>query len=409
LKKINTAWKTSSFILFFSSLSYFVLLFSLTRQVPFDFLKPLISIFVAVNFFFLIRINYAEHKINIWEFLFFLLLLASILGYSIVQGNSPLIILRFFFIIALINGVLLFRVGNIWHINIFKYTYTLQAIVVISIAILMPIIFDLETFIPIRNLVKSNGWGDIYSFQGVFYRVQILGNALLPILFFLTYIDYRESDSRNLFMVIISIVGCVFAGNLAFYLGIFIFILLYELKKIGKLSVHINKYKFLILLLFLLICPLFINYVFNLIQMKSVGDGGSIGARLDQIEVLLDALNRNYYTLLFGHGIGFTLDVETSIRSYKGSIYFELQMLYFLVQLGIIPFLIIVGFNIYLFLSRITNFNCRLIYFIYLLYSSANPYFLDSSHVAVLILLLALNSSNSVKYLNHKRVTSINY
>lgn len=137
-----------------------------------------------------------------------------------------------------------------------------------------------------------------------------------------------------------------------------------------------------------------------LLEMKSDGDVSSIGTRFDQITVLINSMNISYVNLLFGNGVGHTLNVITPARDYTGDIYFELQALYFLNQLGFIPFTVLFLFHMYLFTKRVLDFKCRLIYFSYLFYASINPYFLDSSHIVVLLLILALNTSQFNKKSN---------
>jgi hypothetical protein len=385
--------KISDFSVLLSSLSFLGVLVSLTRQFPFSFLSSTLSVFLLLS---LLAHFYFNHKmksrINVVDLTFLTLLLATILGYSIARGNSPLLIIRFFTVIVFINVVLLFKVGNVSHLKVFKYVYLLQSIIIIVLGVTIPILFDITTFSTVRSMFLQNQWGDIYSHNGLFFRVQLIGNALMPIFFFLSYIQYRESNVQGPLLLCISFLGCAFAGNLAFLLAMFMFLGTYEIRRLGSLGHMINKYKLMVSFALVMLIPIFIHYVLTLLLMKSDGSGSSVGTRVDQISVLINSMNANYITLLFGNGIGYTLNVISPVRDYKGSVYFELQALYFLNQLGFIPFTTLFLFHIYLFIKRISDFNCRLIYFIYLFYASINPYFLDSSHVAVLILLLALNT-----------------
>jgi len=390
--------KISNFSALLSSLSFLGLTICLTRQFPFSFLSSILTVFLLLTLLAHVYLNHKKKsKINVFDLTVLISLLGAILGYSLARENSPLLVIRFFTILLFINVVLLFKAGNVSHLKVFKYVYLLQAIIIIVIGVTMPILFDITTFSPVRSMFLQNQWGDIYSHNALFYRVQVIGSALMPIFFFLSYIQYRESNTHSIFVLCISFLGCVFAGNLAYFLAMFIFLGIYEIRRLGSLGHMINKYKLMVSFLLIVLIPIFLYYVFTLFLMKSDGSGGSVSTRIDQVNVLMNSMNANYMTLLFGNGIGHTLSVVSPIRDYTGSVYFELQALYFLNQLGFIPFSFLFLFHIYLFIKRISDFNSRLIYFIYLFYAAINPYFLDSSHVVVLILLLALNTYQEKK------------
>ena len=373
--------------------SYAGLLLCLTRQFPFNFLSGFLSIFLCFTVTSQVAVNNTlGSKYSSSDLIALLIIMFFVCFWSLMQGNSPQLIVRFAAIIFFINIVLLFQKGNAYFISIFKFAYFLQSLVVICLGVSFLLFFDPITFSPIRSLFRDSGWGDVYSYDDVFYRVQLLGNALIPVFFFLNYVWAREGRYVSRWLLVCSFLAVVFAGNLAFYLAIFIFVLIFELKALGPYGRKINKYKFFFVVIFVMFLPFFLTYVFSLLVMKSSGSGSSIGTRFDQIQILLDSLGNTVITTAFGNGIGYTLNVVSNVRDYSGNVYYELQSLYFLNQLGVVPFFIIFSFHIYLFLKRISDFNLRLVYFIYLFYASINPYFLDTSHVAVLLLLISLDT-----------------
>jgi len=388
--------KIDEFSLKASCVAFFVMLICLTRQFPFNLLSSLLSISLVLTLISQIYIAYVYRYFIKKNEILFLLIVAVLIGsYSLYKGNDPVLIVRFSFIVFIINFILVLNVKNRYYLPVFKYVYLFQSLVLIVIGITMPIIFDIVSYTPIRHLFQENNWGEIYTYNSFFYRIQVVGNALLPVFFSISYIGFREK-SNSVYILLFSFLGCVFAGNLAFFLAVFIFIFVYEINALGRIGAHINKFKLFFTFIALSLTPVFIYYSIDLILMKSSGEGSSIGTRFDQASVLINSLSVDLPTLLFGTGIGHTLNVVTSIRDYTGQIYFELQFLYFLNQLGLIPFLLIMLVHLYFFLDRIKSFNCRLIYLIYLFYAATNPYFLDTSHVVVLILLISLNMKNSL-------------
>ena len=65
------------------------------------------------------------------------------------------------------------------------------------------------------------GWGDVYTYNGVFWRIQLKGNALLPFAFFVSWI-YLSSFKRYLISSLF-LVALILAGNFAFILGVIVF------------------------------------------------------------------------------------------------------------------------------------------------------------------------------------------
>lgn len=136
-----------------------------------------------------------------------------------------------------------------------------------------------------------------------------------------------------------------------------------------------------------------VNELLNIINAKYAdGAQSSIGTRIDQYHVLLNDFSSNFPDLIFGKGFGNLIQVVTSARDYSNYIYYELQTIYFLNQMGLLVFSIFIIFNIYLAIKHIQNHMIRLIYCMYILYASTNPYIFDTNHLVVIITLVNLSA-----------------
>ena len=375
-----------------SSFFFILLMFVLSRQVPFNQTPSLLTVVFFISVLFLYLSDKYEHRIRKKIWLMFLIFQVLILYWALYQSNEPNLIFRFFVIVTLLNLILLIRNTNVRHIDYFIRIYSFQAIIVIIIGFLMPVLFSLETYSPIRHIVKEFQWGDLYTYNGIYYRVQLLGNALLPFLFFVLYDEYRRLGTR-LYLLILSLLAVIFAGNLAFILVLIIYAVCYELLTVKKFSFKVEKYKALFWGSLLLTAPFIVYYFFQLIIMKSTGDVSSIGTRFDQFNVLVMSLTHSISSTLFGNGLGYTLNVVTASRDYSGNIYFELQFMYFLNQLGIVGMFSFICLHIYFFLTNIRDKFLILMYVCYIFYAAINPYMLDTTHIVVLVILVTLQNS----------------
>jgi hypothetical protein len=385
---------------FLSCLFFILLMFVLSRQVPFNQTPSLLTIVFSMSVLFLYLGDKFEQRLHKNICLFFLIYQILILYWALYNGNEPNLIFRFFVIVTLLNLVLLIRNTNVKHIEYFIKIYSLQAFIVILIGILMPVFFSLENYGPIRHIVKEYQWGDLYTYNGIYYRVQLLGNALLPFLFFILYDEYRRLGTRS-YLLVLSLLAVIFAGNLAFILVLIIYTISYELLAVNNFSLKVEKYKVLFWGVLLLTAPFIIYYFFQLIIMKSTGDVSSIGTRFDQFNVLVASLTHSIISTLFGNGLGYTLNAATMSRDYTGDIYFELQFIYFVNQLGVLGMFTFICLHIYLFLINIRDKFLILMYVCYIFYAAINPYMLDTTHIVVLVLLVSLQHSK-YRHFNNK-------
>lgn len=382
--RINRRYiNTVSFILF----SF--LLLCLTRQVPFSILSGFIAPLLILTC--VVTSVKGVYRQSIKSFSLFFIFLIFLSGYSISQGNDISLNIRFFIILLLINLIPILRFEEGIYLKTFNVIFTIQAIIVIILGFSLPFIFELESYLPFRHFITSNGWGDIYTYNGYIYKIQIVGNALLPFALFLSFFRYKKGECSAL-NVCIYILAIFFCGNLAFYLfTVAFFIGFYVLDSNLKIKASISTCIYFILF-FVCMC-VFLFYTYNMIVMKSTGDVSSIGTRFDQAQVLINDMSYNISSVLLGNGLGHTIDVKTMVRDYTDNIYFELQFLYILNQIGFVGMVMLTIFHLKLIFNFLKNKKIILIYLCYIGYALINPYMFDSNHCVVLILLMSLSHS----------------
>ncbi len=380
--RINRRYiNTVSFILF----SF--LLLCLTRQVPFSILSGFIAPLLILTC--VVTSVKGVYRQSIKSFSLFFIFLIFLSGYSISQGNDISLNIRFFIILLLINLIPTLRFEEGIYLKTFNVIFTIQAIIVIILGFSLPFIFELESYLPFRHFITSNGWGDIYTYNGYIYKIQIVGNALLPFALFLSFFRYKKGECSGL-NVCIYILAIFFCGNLAFYLfTVAFFIGFYVLDSNLKIKASISTCIYFILF-FVCMC-VFLFYTYNMIVMKSTGDVSSIGTRFDQAQVLISDMSYNISSVLLGNGLGHTIDVKTMARDYTDNIYFELQFLYILNQIGFVGMVMLTIFHLKLIFNFLKNKKIILIYLCYIGYALINPYMFDSNHCVVLILLMSLS------------------
>lgn len=315
---------------------------------------------------------------------FILILLLLMVLYSLCLRNDPLLITRFF--IILVSLLLAYFVKpHVEYISIFVFFITLQALLVITFELILILFFDYESYLPIRMYFLNNNLGDIYTINGNFWKIQIRGNALLPFAFFISMIYYEGKKKKFFSGIFLLAILC--AGNFAFILGIILFTVLYYMYKTKWTIQKIAQNSLFGIIFFLIVSiPLF-NYFTKVVKYKSIS---SNPIRIDQAKVLINNMNENLGTIIFGQGLGNVLNVKTQWRDYTGDIYFELQSLYILNQVGILFFVLYVIVNIIFTKYSIKYPQLLIAYFSYIFYAFFNPYFLDTNHIVVIIILLSL-------------------
>lgn len=252
----------------------------------------------------------------------------------------------------------------------------------VVIFIIYGIVIKTGAFTAVRVYATQNGWGDIYSF-GTLYktRVQVQGNALLVMACFTAF--YRKD---KLLYKVALLAACLIAGNKAFLIGLFLFIVyfciswLFDTEKIYNFDLKICFFLFCCLLAM----PVLIKSVDSILKEKS--DYSNV-VRKDQAEVLLSG------NVITGNGVGNTITTKTTYRDYTGNDYFELQTLYIINQIGIFGYLLFLVLTFGLCLKHKNPYFLCFVYFSYLAYSFFNPYCFDTTHMMVGFLICSVFST----------------
>lgn len=366
----------------------------LTRQVPLNAYSTLGNVFLIglllVSFFWKNRDIETSSKaaikiIFIWSIF--------LLAYAVlIRENSINLIFRFYTIILCLLLSHWVHLPFVVTKKIFFFFILLQCAVLIAIEAVMNIVFSANNYLPFRFFFQDQGWGDVYTYDGFFYRVQIKGNTLIPFAFFLTFLkDYTFKHRRTL--QIILLISSVIAGNFAYLIAIFLFFVLWylfsDLRK-RKLRNKIIIFSFI----FALSVGSVVKYTQETLDRKS---GYSLGTRKDQVDVLIMDTQKDIYTFLLGKGLGNNVTTKGLFRNYTDNVYFEIQAMYFFNQLGLINSLIFISFLLYLAIKKIFYKDLLFIYLCYVIYAITNPYILDTTQIAVILILISISNERKQK------------
>lgn len=369
---------------------YFFTLLVLALQIvfkPYNYLMMIGLFFIFTISIFSIETRQAFLKFKYIN-LFLIIFLFFLLFISVAKDNDFSLALRFYTILILILLAYFVPLDSSL-IKGFIFISLIQAIIVFSFYIYLSLFHNLDSYIPLREYFKDNQLGDIFTYNGQRWYVQIKGNAVLPIAFMLSFYYLKGFFGKLLSLLFAISIIC--AGNFAFLLVILLVI-------VHRFFIILRPHVFfLIFLFFIFLSICFPDHVINLYESKLES---SIPIRFESISLLLDFNDLN--EALLGKGLGFQLFHMGEYREYTGDTYFEFQAIYFLSMLGILPFLIYFSILMLLTFHFMRYKYSRIIYIIYLLFASINPYFLDTLHILVIILLISLNKlSNKNEYNIH--------
>lgn len=323
-----------------------------------------------------------QNKRTIWQLAIILMLL---MGYSLVMQNEKGLIIRFTLILFFLLGAYLTNIScKVNLLKILIYVAVSFSVLLIVSELILLLFVDTHNAGVVRMFFRDGGMGDVYYYH-FYYKIQIRGNSILPFVYMLvSNIDLFPSRRKFLFRTLLML-GVVVAGNFAFLVTIVVYHIVFYFIN-SKNNKHLVSRIFTISCLVIVFSGILFSHVEGVLKEK--GEESNV-VRLDQTKVLLHNIKETPITFLFGQGLGNTVDVVTQYRDYREAVYYELQMLYFLNQLGVIPFLIFVLINIYFTNKYLSNSRLKLIYLFYILYAITNPYILDTNHVVVIIALLA--------------------
>jgi hypothetical protein len=331
-----------------------------------------------------------------------ILILGMHLIYSVAMtDNEKGNVFRFFTII--ITLILCYHIKSIpsSYIKVFFGLMIFQAILLIIFECYFLLFLNPVQAQALRFFSLESGWGDIYS-TGLFYKIQVKGNALLPVTYMLTFVKAYPLKKQRLYQIIL-LGGIVIAGNFAFLISICVFHLIYYFSTVRNNKQLYQRIFYLVILLAIAIIPAF-NFVQKTLETKK---DESLFLRQEQIKYLSEDLLSTPFTAIIGNGLGKTLEIVTPVRDYRGSVYFEIQPLYFLDQLGILFFTLFMAYNFYMAFINYTRSPLLLIYFSYWCYAISNPYILDTNQFVLVLILngfqkIINEKENNERLCNHR-------
>jgi hypothetical protein len=324
------------------------------------------------------------------KYLLYLLSIFSVilLSYGLLyRGNEPSLAMRFFLITILLILSFFYPV-NKKIVYAFLSVIFLHAIFIICFELFMVLNFEATNYGVVRFYIQEIGIGDIYTFDGKYWRIQLAGNHSLPLALFVTVILFR--GKKRAYLGVIFLISSILSGQFAFLIGITFFILNYYLISLRLTYSNIVKLQ---LATFILVAIFYVpvsDYVFMILEKKVES---SLVVRGDQATVLFDDMSNELSTFFLGTGFGHTVDVVSIYRDYSSKIYYELQTLYMINQWGFLYTVFFILTNLYLVHLKFKSKYVVLVYLSYLLYGFTNPYIFDSSHVITIIVLMSLQAN----------------
>lgn len=207
--------------------------------------------------FFILVVFFIKTEILKKKLLLCSVLILSLYGiYSIFLGNDPALISRFYAILLLIIVSYYCSLGSFRFIKIFIFFAFIRAIVVILLELYMFQNYRFADYSAIRNYFVMNQYGDIYTYNGFFYKIQIKGNALLLFAYMITFYLYSfTKEKKYILLMLVFLIAVISCGNLAFYIVLiihtFIYFFLNKIKSYNQLALKVA-------LIFLLLYCLFI-------------------------------------------------------------------------------------------------------------------------------------------------------
>ena len=367
------------------NLLFVMIVFIVTRQVPFSFLSPLMNLAVISIITLSVYKNKPDRYSTLLIFFLLLIPLGGSLLYSIVVTDNNAVLAIKFFLVLVSVGLACFVHVDRGALKWFVRLCLLQAFIMLAIFLYLVVFMNMKSYLPIRFFFLERGWGDVYTYNGYFYRIQIKGSALMLIAFVLNL--ELKLFKRQYLVAAFLLLGVILAGNFAFLISLFIYFVykIFSLRKIKSADAYLLRL-LCIGVVSVFVMPFIYQYALSVIELKK---DTSLGTRGDQFNELMKNLGENPFTILLGQGLGNTLDVKTTFRDYTGDTYFEIQILYVFNQLGVLFSCLFIAYNFLLTLKLWGrgSFILYFIYFIYITYAITNPYILDTNHVVMIIVL----------------------
>ncbi len=352
----------------FSLIGYFF-------QFPFgklsNLIVPCLTVYLIVGFCYRKTLNINAIWAKVYGFYFVYLVFMAIL--SALQRVEMSIIIRFLLLLCILPLFTILRLDKFKHeYNIFILLAVVKCLLLLYYAIQLIRTGD---FLQLRQWAEANHYGDIYINPYTHLpKVQVHGNGILPMALILNA-AYGKRGKINIINLIL-LLGILAAGNSAFLLGIAAYYI-YRLYKNVSQRRKTAWVKLCSLIILFVGGIIFIVYSIYILSIKA---DYSDAIRIEQAKMLLD----NY--IVVGNGLGHQIFYKGTMRTYSGSIYFELQTLYIYNQIGLIGILLFY----YLTIKPIKLLGTKklILFLIYLLYTFWNPYCFDSTEMIVISLLV---------------------
>lgn len=387
----NKIFRLSDAIEFFRIVAFCLVVFIVSRHFPLGDKSAIMNVMLLL--FFALGVTKISKSVVADKAVIFLIILLSVHAiYSITLGNDVSLVFRFYVILLLVVLAYYseFCSKKLW--NTVVWIYLLHSFIVIGIAITLAIVFGSSGSSVVRNYFLLNQHGDVYTFGNLFYRVQIKGNALLPVMFMLCFHLWCSLRTKwYAFCCGVLFTATIFAGNFAFLIALTVFFMLYYLLQISTIR-QLRRYMLSIIVGTVGFLLVGLNYVLSTLEKKSGSAGSSLGLRQEQLNLLLEDLNSSITDILIGKGLGNLLPYKTMFRDYTDAVYYELQAVYILNQTGFILFSLFSFFCVFLAFKRFGQNVFILIFLCYVMYAITNPYIFDTYHVLVVVLISSVAS-----------------
>jgi hypothetical protein len=354
----------------------FVATLLLTRQTQIPLLEGLASVWALLLLLFYLR----------WTPLLPIAMPMLVYGLcsvlvSLAAGREPAAVIRFF--VITLGTLLAFhirpaRISVPWAL----LPVTLQAVAIAAVAVSLGVLQDPGLALVLRDYAVDANWGDIYSFDGLYYRVQLIGNALLPLLFMIAVWRWQTGRVYRL-IAVLSLIGLVFAGNLTYFFVAAIAVMIAHGRQLQRsLATRIV----LIVALPLVLIAAW-GVVDEALTDKFEGSDSSMGVRFDQLDAALSEVGDAPLKLILGTGLGARFP-DGQQRNYSEQRYIEMQWLYLSLQLGLMGMLMY-GSTLWLTANRLLSADGRQIFWLYMLSGCTNPYILDSNQIIATMVLVS--------------------
>jgi hypothetical protein len=322
--------------------------------------------------------------------LFIAIVALSILSGSGIEGESGN--LKYFFRYQLMNTVIVFllvflRKGIDFDIKLIPIIGFIQSLVLISIAFYLAFFGSHELWLEVRSFVMAKGFGDIWTTDGFYYRVQLRGNHFVFIAWLLHFFFSNLRSFRDQLILLGLSLGVLVAGNASYIVCLIASIALSFLRNF--------KFKYFLVVLFCFLVLIFSGVFESFLDVLSRKFGGvdsSGGARIEQFLTFFNAVSlEGFYFYGAGAGAPYPIGHYGDGGWRTLTHYVELQSLFYIYKFGLFFGIFFLFFMLWpLFFYR--DFKSKTLYFFYVMGSILNPYIYDANHILTLLTLMSIHS-----------------